>query len=162
VVFVCENNGYAQSTPAEYAIAGPSIAARAAGYGMPGEVVDGQDAIAVWSAADRAVRRARAGEGPSLIECRTYRYHGHSSSDDPRRYRAAGEEEKALAQDCIVRLREHLLSIAGMASDELDQIVANNRALIEEAVLFAEQGPLPEPWELTTNVYVPTKRGDVQ
>src|SRR5688572_2846939 len=78
IVFVCENNGYAQSTPVEYAIAVKDIADRAAGYGMPGVVVDGQDAIAVWQAADTAVRRARAGEGPTLIECKTYRYHGHA------------------------------------------------------------------------------------
>ena len=158
VVFVCENNGYAQSTPAEYAIAG-SIAARGAAYGMPGESVDGQDAIAVWAAADRAVRRARAGQGPSLIECRTYRYHGHSTSDNPLRYRTTGEQDQALARDCIVRMRDHLVSNGLATTEELDRIEAAHRELIEEAVAFAEKGPLPEPGELTTDVYVIAQNG---
>jgi len=158
VVFVCENNGYAQSTPAEYAIAG-SIAARGAAYGMPGESVDGQDAIAVWAAADRAVRRARAGQGPSLIECRTYRYHGHSTSDNPLRYRTTGEQDQALERDCIVRMRDHLVSNGLATAEELDRIEAAHRELIEEAVAFAEKGPLPEPGELTTDVYVIAQNG---
>src|SRR5205814_3584946 len=137
IVFVCENNGYAQSTPVEYAIAVENIADRAAGYGMPGVVVDGQDAIAVWEAADAAVRRARAGEGPTLIECKTYRYHGHASSDDPRRYRTTDEEERARARDCIKRFREHVLTRHLMTAAELDEIDARNSALIDEAVTFA-------------------------
>jgi TPP-dependent pyruvate/acetoin dehydrogenase alpha subunit len=159
IVFVCENNGYAQSTPVEYAIAVENIADRAAGYGMPGVVVDGQDAIAVWEAADAAVRRARAGEGPTLVECKTYRYHGHASSDDPRRYRTTEEEERARARDCIKRFREHVLTRHLMTPAELDEIDARNSALVDEAVAFAEESPLPEAWELTTDVYVPAGQG---
>lgn len=154
VVFVCENNGYAQSTPVEYAVAGPGIAARAAGYGIPGQVVDGQDAIAMWAAADHAVRRARAGEGPTLIEAKTYRYHGHSTSDPALRYRTAEEQELAHSRDCIVRLREYLLNSEVLSADELDEIQADALTRIEEAVAFAQAGSMPEPFELTTDVYV--------
>ena len=159
IVFVCENNGYAQSTPVEYSIAVKNIADRAAGYGMPGVVVDGQDAIAVWEAADAAVRRARAGEGPTLIECKTYRYHGHASSDDPRRYRTAEEEEKARARDCLKRFREHVMTRHLMTQAELDELDARNTKLVDEAVKFAEESPLPDASELMTDVYVPASAG---
>jgi pyruvate dehydrogenase E1 component alpha subunit len=159
VVFVCENNRYAQSTPVEYALAVENIADRAAGYGMPGVVVDGQDAIAVWEVADAAVRRARAGQGPTLIECKTYRYHGHASSDDPRRYRTVEEEEQARARDCIKRFREQVTGRGLMTAAELDEIDAANRTLIDEAVQFADESPLPDPWELMTDVYVPASTG---
>ncbi|TAK23083.1 MAG: thiamine pyrophosphate-dependent dehydrogenase E1 component subunit alpha [Chloroflexota bacterium] len=155
VVFVCENNGYAQSTPVEYALAIEDIADRAGGYSMPGVVVDGQDVFAVWEVAQAAVKRARAGGGPSLIECKTYRYHGHASSDNPRRYRSAEEEERARARDCIKRFREQVVAHGLMSAAELDAIDARNIALIDEAVKFAEDSPLPEPFELMTDVYVP-------
>src|SRR5262249_51621153 len=82
IVFVCENNGYAQATPVEYAVPISNMADRAAGYAMPGVVVNGQDVVAVWAATEIAVQRARVGAGPSLIECKTYRYYGHHQSDD--------------------------------------------------------------------------------
>ncbi|MBI2942374.1 MAG: thiamine pyrophosphate-dependent dehydrogenase E1 component subunit alpha [Chloroflexi bacterium] len=154
VVFVCENNGYAQSTPVEYAVAVQDIADRAAGYAMPGVVVDGQDVFAVWEATDAAVRRARAGTGPSLIECKTYRYYGHYHGDDPRRYRTAEEEEVARARDCIRRFREGALTRGLLGADDLDAIDARNRALLDEAIAFAEVSPLPDPAELCTDVYV--------
>jgi len=157
IVFVCENNGYAQSTPVEYAIAVQNVADRAAGYGMPGVVVDGQDCLAVWEAAETAVKRARAGQGPTMIECKTYRYHGHASSDDPRRYRTAEEEEKARARDCIKRFREHVLAHRQLTQAELDEIDARNAALIDESIKFAEESPLPDPSELMTDVYVPAR-----
>jgi TPP-dependent pyruvate/acetoin dehydrogenase alpha subunit len=159
VIFVCENNGYAQATPVEYAIAVKDIAERAAGYNMPGAVVDGQDVFAVWEAADAAVRRARAGDGPSLIECKTYRYYGHYSADDTRRYRTPEEEAAARARDCIKRFREQVLAHGLLSAAELDAVDARNRALIDEAVAFAEASPLPEPAELYTDVYVPRRQG---
>jgi pyruvate dehydrogenase E1 component alpha subunit len=159
VIFVCENNGYAQATPVEYAIAVKDIAERAAGYNMPGAVVDGQDVFAVWEAADAAVRRARAGDGPSLIECKTYRYYGHYSADDTRRYRTPEEEAAARARDCITRFREQVLERGLLSAAELDAVDARNRALIDEAVAFAEASPLPEPAELYTDVYVPRRQG---
>jgi TPP-dependent pyruvate/acetoin dehydrogenase alpha subunit len=154
VVFVCENNRYAQSTPVEYSVSVPDIAVRAQGYNMPGVVVDGQDVFAVWEAADAAVRRARAGEGPTLIECKTYRYHGHSHGDDPHRYRTVEEEEAAKARDCIRRFREQTISRGIFTPAELDAVDEGNRALLDEAIAFAEQSPLPDPSELTTDVYV--------
>ena len=91
VVFVCENNQYAESTPVEYALSVENEADRAAAYGMPGETVDGMDVFAVYEATGRAVERARSGQGPSLLEFKTYRWNGHSLPDNPRRYRSGGE-----------------------------------------------------------------------
>ena len=159
VLFVCENNGYAQATPVEYAVAVPHIADRAAAYNMPGVTVDGQDVIAVWEAAAAAVDRARSGQGPSLIECMTYRYYGHHQGDDTRRYRSKDEEDAARARDCIVRFRERLLERRAFTREELDAIDAGNRKKIDEAVAFAEASPLPKPGDLLTDVYV-TQRGE--
>ena len=152
VVFVCENNGYAQATPVEYAVAADRIADRAAAYRMPGVTVDGQDVLAVRGAAEEAVRRARSGGGPSLVECLTYRYHGHHQGDDTLRYRTAEEERAARERDCLRRCREHLLS-QGFAAGELDAADARNRERLDEAVAFAEAGPLPGPEELLAGVY---------
>jgi TPP-dependent pyruvate/acetoin dehydrogenase alpha subunit len=154
VIFVCENNGYAQATPVEYAIAVKDIAERASAYTMPGTVVDGQDVFAVWEAAQAAAERARAGLGPSLIECKTYRYYGHHSADDPHRYRTIAEEEAARARDCIKRFREKVLSQGLLSAAELAAIDQRNQTLLDEAVRFAEESPLPDPSELFTDVYV--------
>jgi pyruvate dehydrogenase E1 component alpha subunit len=154
VVFLCENNGYAQSTPVEYALSVPHVADRAAAYSMPGVTVDGQDVIAVWEVAATAVERARAGQGPSLIECMTYRYYGHHQGDDAHRYRTKEEEAAARGRDCIRRFREQLLEQGTVNQDALDAIEARNRKKIDEAVAFAEASPLPQPADLFTNVYV--------
>ena len=154
VVFLCENNGYAQSTPVEYALSVAHVADRAAAYSMPGVTVDGQDVIAVWEVAATAVERARAGQGPSLIECMTYRYYGHHQGDDAHRYRTKEEEAAARGRDCIRRFREQLLEQGTVNQDALDAIDASNRKKIDEAVAFAEASPLPQPADLFTNVYV--------
>ena len=153
VVFVCENNGYAQATPVEYAVAADRIADRAAAYRMPGVTVDGQDVLAVFAAADEAVRRARAGNGPSLVECLTYRYYGHHQGDEAQRYRLAAEEQAARERDCLRRFRDVLLA-EDFAFAELDALDARNRERLDEAVAFAEAGPLPGPEELLADVYV--------
>lgn len=153
VVFVCENNGYAQATPVEYAVAADRIADRAAAYRMPGVTVDGQDVLAVWGAADEVVRRARSGGGPSLVECLTYRYHGHHQGDDTLRYRLAEEERAARERDCLRRHREVLLA-QGFEAAALDAADARNRERLDEAVAFAEASPLPGPEELLADVYV--------
>src|SRR3954471_2495050 len=155
VVFVCENNGYAQATPAEYALACDRVADRAAAYRMPGVTVDGQDVLAVFEAAGEAVRRGRAGGGPSLVECMTYRYHGHHQGDETLRYRTADEERTARERDCLRRFRE-VLSAQGFAGEEMEGIDARNRERLDAAVAFAEASPLPGPEELLTNVYVET------
>jgi len=159
VVFVCENNGYAQATPVEYAVSVPRIADRAAAYSMPGVTVDGQDAITVWEAAVTAVQRARRGDGPSLIECMTYRYYGHHQGDDTGRYRSKEEEQAARDRDCIRRFREQMLDQGLLSAAELDSIEAANRKKIDEAVAFAESSPLPKPADLFTDVYVPSLNG---
>lgn len=159
VIFVCENNGYAQATPVEYAVSVPRIADRAAAYSMPGVTVDGQDAIAVWEAATVAAERARGGEGPSLIECKTYRYYGHHQGDDTARYRALEEEQAARDRDCIRRFREQMLEQHLLTAAELDDIESANRKKIDEAVSFAESSPLPQPADLFADVYVPARDG---
>ena len=155
VVFVCENNGYAQATPVEYAVPIKDIADRAAGYNMPGTVVDGQDVMDVWQAARSAVGRARAGSGPSFIECKTYRYYGHHQGDDPRRYRTAEEEDAARDRDCIRRFRDQVIQKGLLTEQELDAIETKNLASIDEAVEFAEKSPVPDLRDLYTDVYVP-------
>ena len=153
VLFVCENNGYAQTTPVEYAVAADRIADRAAAYRMPGVTVDGQDVLAVHAAAGEAVGRARAGGGPSLVECNTYRYYGHHQGDETHRYRLAEEEQAARERDCLRRFREVLLA-QDFAFAELDALDASNHDRLDAAVAFAEAGPLPGPEELLTDVYV--------
>ncbi len=160
VVFVCENNGYAQSTPVEYALAVPHIADRAAAYNMPGVTVDGQDVLAVWEAAVTAVERARAGQGPSLIECMTYRYYGHHQGDDTNRYRTKEEEEAARGRDCIRTFHEQLLQQGAAQQEALDAIDAANRKKIDDAVAFAEASPLPQPADLFADVYVAEPEGE--
>jgi pyruvate dehydrogenase E1 component alpha subunit len=155
VIFVCENNGYAQATPFEYASSVPDVAARAAAYAMPGEVVDGQDVIAVWMSADAAVKRARAGEGPSLIEAKTYRYYGHHQGDDTLRYRLSEEEQAARERDCLKRFRHLMQNEGSLTLAELDRIDIENKEVIDRAVEFAKASPLPEPFELYTDVHVP-------
>jgi pyruvate dehydrogenase E1 component alpha subunit len=155
LIFVCENNGYAQATPFEYASSVANVADRAVAYGMPGAVVDGQDVVAVWQATTPAVARARVGDGPSLIEAKTYRYHGHHQSDDTLRYRLAEEEKLARERDCLRRFRERIEREGDLTVAELDEVDASHRATLDEAVEFAKTSPLPGPEELLTDVYVP-------
>lgn len=161
VIFVCENNGYAQSTPVEYAVSVKDIAIRGASYDMPGVVVDGQDVFAVWEATAEAVRRARAGKGPSLIECKTYRYFGHHAGDNPRSYRFEDEETLARSRDCLERFRVRVVENNLLPVAELDAADALNQARMDEAVAFAEASPLPDLAELTTDVYS-TEPAEVQ
>ena len=160
VIFVCENNGYAQSTPVEYALSVSRIADRAAAYSMPGVTVDGQDVLAVWEATLTAVERARVGQGPSLIECMTYRYYGHHQGDDTHRYRSKEEEAAARDRDCILKFRLQLLELGAAQQVDLDAIDAANRKKIDDAVVFAESSPLPEPADLFTDVYVAEPAGE--
>jgi TPP-dependent pyruvate/acetoin dehydrogenase alpha subunit len=160
VIFVCENNGYSQSTPVEYAVAVAHVADRAAAYAMPGLTVDGQDVCAVWEATAAAVERARTGEGPSLIECMTYRYYGHHQGDDTSRYRTKEEEAAARAKDCLKRFREQMERTGPLSQKELEAIDTANRKKIDEAVAFAEVSPLPEAGELFTDVFVTEAGGD--
>ena len=149
VVFVCENNGYAQATPVEYAVAADRISDRAAAYRMPGVTVDGQDVLAVYAAAEAAVERARAGGGPSFVECMTYRYYGHHQGDETLRYRTADEERAgARARLPAPPARVPRSTQAFRCEAELDAIDARNRGRLDEAIAFAEASPLPGPEQL--------------
>jgi len=154
VLFVCENNRYAESTPFEYSVAGGSIANRAAGYAMPGVVVDGQSALEMFEVAREAIARARASEGPTLIEAQTYRYMGHMGADDPLGYRTQEEEDYYEGRDCIKRMEEHLLDAGFATETDLKAIDEKVLAAIAEATKFANDSPFPDPSELTTDVYV--------
>lgn len=152
VIFVCENNLYAMGTRQSRVMLIENIADRAAAYGIPGVVVDGNDVLAVHEAAQRAVERARMGGGPTLIECKTYRHKGHSRVD-PARYRPREEVAEWLAKDPIKRFRERLLQEGVLTAEEIQKIEAEAAAEIEEAVRFAMESPYPAPEEALEDVY---------
>ncbi len=154
VLFVCENNRYAESTPFEYAVAGGSIANRAAGYDMPGVLVDGQSALDMFEVGKEAVARARAGDGPTLIEAQTYRYQGHFGADDPLGYRTQEEEDYYEARDCINSLRAHITDGGYATEAEIGTIEERAVTAVATATAFADESPFPDPSELTTDVYV--------
>lgn len=154
VIFVCENNQWNEYTPTGKVTAGPSIAARAAGYGLPGRTVDGNDAAAVYRAVAEAAQRARAGEGPTLLECVTYRARGHSTSD-PARYRDPREVESWLARDPILSLERRLVA-EGLAT--APELAAEREAIEREADQALEAAllaPSPAPEALMEDVYAP-------
>ena len=153
VIFVCENNRYAEATPFEYSVAGGSIAARAAGYGFPGVCADGQDVLEMYEVAGQAVARARAGEGPTLIEAQTYRYFGHFGADNPLLYRSEEEEAQFRAKDCIDGLSTHILDQSAASEAELAAIEERALAAVAAASRFAEESAFPEPDELFADVY---------
>jgi len=142
-VFVCENNLYGEFTPMQAVTAGGEIASRAVSYGMPFAVVDGNDVWAVREAAAEAVARARAGEGPTLLECRTYRHYGHSKSD-PAKYRPPDEVERWLERDPLTIARTRLVA-EGVAEDEIAATEAAVRGELERAVAAAREAPFPDP-----------------
>ena len=152
VIFVCENNLYAMGTRQSTVMAIENVADRAVAYGIPGVVVDGNDVSAVYEAAQRAVERARKGEGPTLIECKTYRHKGHSRVD-PAKYRPKEEVEEWLAKDPIKRFKEKLLQTNTLTESKIQQIEKEISDEIEEAVKFAMESPYPAPEEALEDVY---------
>lgn len=153
VIFVAENNGYAQSTPASYHCAIENIAERAASYGIPGAVVDGTDVFAVHEAAVEAVKRARAGQGPSLLECKTYRHHGHFEGD-LQTYKDDTYKSSSVGKDSIQSFRAVVAQHGWLTSEELEAIDREAVEAVREAVAFAESSPLPRVEEVTSDVYV--------
>ena len=153
VIFVCENNGYAISVPLDRQVAGGSVAARAAGYGMPGVVVDGGDVLGCYAAARDAHERARRGEGPSLIEARVVRLTSHSSDDDQRRYRDPAEVEGLKERDPIPQFGSELRA-AGVLTDERDEAIrAEVKAEVNDASRSAEARPEPTADDAHERVY---------
>ena len=152
VIYVCENNGFAESTPAAYASSVPDLAGRASGYGIPGVAIDGADVLDVYAAAREAVRRARAGEGPTLLEVKTYRFMGHFEGD-PDRYRDNDERQALRQHDALATLRARLLSEGHASTAELDAMGAQIEAAVGDAVDFARASPFPDPAEVERYVY---------
>jgi pyruvate dehydrogenase E1 component alpha subunit len=153
VVFVCENNGYAESTPVRYHCAASDIANRAGAYEIPGVVVDGLDVFAVYEAAAEAIARARRGDGPSLLEAKTYRFYGHFQGDQVT-YRTTDELELYKQRDPIAALRKAIIDRDIASADELDAIDTRVTRQLDEAWVDAKAAPFPELEEALTDVYV--------
>ncbi|MCK4300940.1 MAG: dehydrogenase, partial [Planctomycetes bacterium] len=156
VVYIVENNLYGMSVPFSKASCVPNVADRAVAYGMPGEVVDGMDVLAVREAVLRATLRARQGKGPTLIECKTYRWYGHSRSD-PRDYRTKEEEAEWKARDPITNFAALLVEAGFATEEEIDALEEKVEQEIEEAAEFALSSPTPPVEELEHYVYAPFK-----
>jgi len=152
VVFVCENNRWASSTAHARSTAGGSIAARAAGYGIPGESVDGNDVLAVYDAVGRAVARARGGDGPSLIEAHTIRWVGHFEGD-PQVYRGRDEVEEGRRRDPIARLEQVLTERDLLDAAQAARIRESVAAEIDDAVAHAEASALPRGEDALTDLF---------
>ncbi|MBM4033108.1 MAG: thiamine pyrophosphate-dependent dehydrogenase E1 component subunit alpha [Planctomycetes bacterium] len=152
IVYVCENNLYAMSTPIREATAVERLSVRAAAYGMPGETHDGNDVLEVRAAVARAAERARSGGGPTLLEFTTYRHHGHSKSDE-REYRSREEEKCWLDLDPILRSERRLAGAGELPPEALKAMNADVAAEIEAAVAFAEASPPLEPSLAAEGVY---------
>ncbi|MBB4699622.1 thiamine pyrophosphate-dependent dehydrogenase E1 component subunit alpha [Sphaerisporangium siamense] len=160
VVFVCENNGYTEWTPTHRLTAG-KIADRGAPMGIPGVQVDGNDVLAVRQATEEAVARARAGDGPSLIEAATYRWHGHNEGEEAfaGQYRPQDEQDDWRGKEPIARFRRHLID-AGIAGEgELDRIDAEEVAAVDAAVAFADASPFPDADEALAHLYADRTEG---
>ena len=153
-VFVCENNGYGEYTPQANHQAIIDVADRASGYGMPGVVVDGMDVIAVYEAAGEAIERARSGAGPTLVECKTYRYYDHVGVRGMGlTYRTDEELAEWRKKDAIDSFESRLIQLGVMTQKKIDSVRAKIDKEIEEAIKFAEDSPYPDPKDLLDNVY---------
>ncbi|MBM7715148.1 pyruvate dehydrogenase E1 component alpha subunit [Bacillus thermophilus] len=159
VIFVAENNGYAEATPFHYASSCTNIADRAKAYNIPGQTVDGKDVMAVYQAAEAAVERARRGEGPTLIECVTYRNYGHFEGD-AQTYKKQDEKKRHLHELDAIGLFRHYATEHGLLTDgELNGIEKQVKESIDEAVKFAEESPFPSANDLVKDVYVAYENG---
>jgi len=153
-IFVFENNGYSEHTGVSYAVGSRDIAARARGFGMPAETVDGSDVFAVYEATMRAVDRARGGGGPSSIEATTTRYYGHFEGD-PQKYRAKDEVARQReTMDCLKRFHARMQQEGSLSAADLAAVDQEVLALIDAAVAAAKASPLPGLADLTTDVYI--------
>jgi 2-oxoisovalerate dehydrogenase E1 component len=153
VVFICENNGYAISVPLAKESAVENVAERAHAYGFGGVIVDGNDVLDVYAAVHLALRRAREGEGPTLVECKTYRYLAHTSDDDDRTYRSPQEVELWRKKDPLQRLKQYLIEQRLLTEAREDELEAAVQAEVEEALARADAARQAEPHEAFTRVY---------
>jgi len=153
VMYVCENNLYATEVPLRTITKSPSVAERARGLGLPGVQVDGQDVLAVHQVAGEAIARARGGEGPTLIECLTYRYRAHAEGMRETGYRAVEELDQWKERDPIRAFKERLLAMGTADSQELTELEQSAQQTAEQAADFARKSPLPDPKTLTDFVF---------
>jgi pyruvate dehydrogenase E1 component alpha subunit len=154
VVYVCENNLYGISVSQARHQPIRDIAVRAAGYGMPGVIADGNDVLDVYEKASAAVERARRGDGPTLLECKTYRYGGHHIGDPGTLYRSDEEVEAWRRKDPIKRMIAHVVDSGIMSEDEIEQMNQDVESILEAAVQYAVDSPLPEPEEALDDLFV--------
>jgi len=152
VIFLCENNGWASSTPHRYACAVQDVASRSAGYGLPGLIVDGMDVLAVHAAVKEAADQARAGGGPALIEAKVVRWQGHYEGD-PQGYRDRSEVAEGKARDPVARLRSQLLDQGVLGPDQVAEFERAAQAEIDAAVAFGESSPFPAPEEALADLF---------
>lgn len=152
VVYICNNNQYAYSTPLERQMAVENVADRATAYGIPGEIVDGNDVLAVWEASQRAIEHARAGHGPTLIECKTFRMTGHSAHDDAG-YVPPELFEYWQERDPIGRLERDLMKRGILKQADIDAMQKRINDDIDAAIRQAEQDPYPDPEDCIRGVY---------
>lgn len=157
VVYVCENNGFGEFTPMQTVTSVKDIAVRAQAYGIPGFVVDGNDVVEVYRYASEAFERARAGEGPTLLECKTYRWEGHVVGEQAflgsGAYRSEQEVEEWKKRCPLIRFEKFAADSGKIGAQELKKIQEETEAELEAAVKFARESPLPDPSEVTDDVY---------
>ena len=153
VLYVCENNLWSANTPAAQTLSTGGVAGRGAGYGIPGITVDGNDVLAVYEAAVAAVARGRAGQGPTLIECKTYRWRGHTERTDTDDRRPSDEVEEWRVRDPIERFAAHLSRQEILSEDDRARMDEGILTQIEEAVDFARSSPFPEPEAALEDVF---------
>jgi TPP-dependent pyruvate/acetoin dehydrogenase alpha subunit len=161
VVYVCENNGYGELSAARLVVSVPDVSARAASYGIPGVTVDGQDVIAVYEAVSEAVARARRGEGPSLVETKTYRYHDHAFGLPERDYRDQAEVDEWRRRDPVALHRTRLVADGVLDEDAVKALEDAVTAEIDAAIEFAESSPYPDASAAFDHVYtnpIPIRR----
>jgi pyruvate dehydrogenase E1 component alpha subunit len=153
-VYVVENNGYGEATPMEFVTPMRDLAERAAAYSIPGVIANGMDFFDVHEKAGQAIERARRGEGPTLLECKTYRYFGHYVGD-PLTYRTKEEaDEVRRSRDALDIFEQRVTTDGGVQAADLRRIDGEVAAKLEEAVSAAEQAPFPDADDLLTDVYV--------
>jgi pyruvate dehydrogenase E1 component alpha subunit len=152
VIFICENNFYAYSVPFEKAMAIEDVADRAQSYGFEGVAINGNDVLAVYQATQGAIRRARAGEGPTLIECKTYRWHGHSEHDKAF-YRTDEELAMWKSRDPLPIFTKFLHDRGVLSDEKLHELEQRVKDVVDGAVQYAENSPDPEPGEAVTDLY---------
>jgi pyruvate dehydrogenase E1 component alpha subunit len=157
VVYVCENNLFGISVDIRKVTGNPNIADRAFGYGIPGVAVDGNDVLEVYRVTHTAFVRARKGEGPTLIECKTYRQKGHHAGDPGTAYRLEEEKKAWMKRDPIKTFKERLIKEEIINKEEIENLEKESRKLIEEAVQFAENSPFPEPEEAYQDLFYETE-----